>query len=338
MSAGAAPTRLSLAHLPTPLEPARRFSAEMGAADIWIKRDDCTGLGFGGSKARKLEYLMAAARKEGADTIVTFGGVQSNHTRMTAAAARRLGMECHLIIAGSPPAEATGNLLLIRVLGTTITFLSLTPQELTARRVQEAFAAAEEQLMSAGRRPYLIGPGGSTPLGALGYRDAFDELMEQADAAGLTVAHVVVSFGTGGTLAGLLLGNLLAGRPVSVTGISAAPPGMPEGLGVPPIDHLVTGAASLLGREIVLRDGDVRVRYADAGRAYAAPTAEGMEAIRALARSEGIFLDPVYTGKAMAGLLGMCRLKEILPDETVVFFHTGGTPALFAYGGSLLTE
>src|SRR2546426_5274311 len=142
------PSRLSLAHAPTPLEPAPRFSAEMTGTEVWLKRDDCTGLAFGGNKARKLEYLMASAREAGADTVVTFGGVQSNHTRSTAAAARRLGMDCHLILAGSPPDETTGNLLLDRLLGATFTFLSLSPMELTSRKVEEAFSSAEDRLRS----------------------------------------------------------------------------------------------------------------------------------------------------------------------------------------------
>ncbi|HET9480793.1 MAG TPA: D-cysteine desulfhydrase family protein [Candidatus Polarisedimenticolia bacterium] len=328
------PARLRLAHLPTPLEEAARFAADLGGARVWIKRDDCTGLAFGGNKARKLEYLMAAAAAAGADVVVTFGGVQSNHTRSTAAAARRLGMGCHLILAGSLPGEATGNLLLDRVLGATLTFLGLSPAELTPARVQDAFDAVCGDLRGEARRPFVIGPGGSTPLGALAYATAFDELMSQAREAGARVTELVVAFGTGGTLAGLVLGNVLAGRPVRVTGISVAPPGMPESLGVPPVDALVAGAASLIGREAPLAPGDIRVLYDYSGPSYAAPTPGGLEAIHRLARTEGIFLEPVYTGKAMAGLADLCRRGAFARDAGVVFVHTGGTPALFAYGRS----
>ncbi len=322
-------------HLPTPLEPALRFCAEVGIPPLWIKRDDCTGLAFGGNKARKLEYLPAAARTEGADAIVTFGGVQSNHCRSAAAAARRLGMDCHLILAGSPPEETTGNLLLDRILGATMSFLSLSVAELTPARLQEAFQAAEERLRGNGRRPFRIPPGGSSPLGCLGYLRAFEETARQARDAGLRPSHILCAYGTGATLAGLVLGNVLAGRPVEVIGVSVAPPGMPEGLGVPSVEALVHGAASLEGRQVSLRPGDVRIRFEWAGRGYGVPTTEGIEAIRALARTEGIFLDPVYTGKAMAGLLGMVRSGEIGPTSTALFFHTGGTPGLFAYGRSL---
>ncbi|MFQ5701295.1 MAG: 1-aminocyclopropane-1-carboxylate deaminase/D-cysteine desulfhydrase [Acidobacteriota bacterium] len=325
------PRPLNLAHLPTPLEPIPRFSSEIAGRKVWIKRDDCTGLAFGGNKARKLEYLLASAREAGADVVITFGGVQSNHTRSTAAAARKIGMDCDLVLAGSPPGEVEGNLLLNRVLGATLTFLSLRPEDLTPGAVAAALASAEERLRGKGRRPYTIGPGGSTPLGTLGYRAAFDEMLSQARSLALKVDHVLVAFGTGGTLAGLVLGNVLAGRPVRVTGISVAPPGMPDSLGVPPVRVLVEQAAALLGLPIDLAEDDVRIIHDYAGRAYAVPTTQGTEAIRALARTEGIFLDPVYTGKAMAGLLGMCRSAEIGPDQTTVFFHTGGTPALFAY-------
>jgi len=332
------PERIHLAHAPTPLERAPRFSSEMTRTNVWIKRDDCTGLAFGGNKARRLEFLMAAARQAGADTVITFGGVQSNHARSTAAAARKLGMDCHLILAGSPPDDTTGNLLLDRVLGATFTFLSLAPQELTPRRVEDAFEAAEERLRAKNRRPFRIGPGGSTPLGVLGYRRAFDEILEQARGFGVTVTHLVTAFGTGGTLAGLVLGNILSGRPVSILGVSVAPPGMPDSIGVPPVRELVEQASALLGQRVTPDAGDINITYEYAGRAYALPTTEGNEAIRSLAHTEGVFLEPVYTGKAMAALIDLSRKGSFGlddPDANVVFLHTGGTPALFAYSRSL---
>ena len=322
---------LDLAHLPTPFEHAARFSAEITSRQIWIKRDDCTGLAFGGNKARKLEYLMAAARAAESDAVITFGGVQSNHTRMTAAAARRLGLDCSLILAGSPPETMDGNLMLNRILGATLTFLSLAPHELTPEVVARALEAERVRLQSKGRRPFVIGPGGSTPLGVQGYRRGFEEIMRDARERNITVDRIVVAFGTGGTLAGLVLGNVLAGRPVRITGISVAPPGMPEALGVPPLRALVEEGARCAGSEISLRDDDIQVLYDYAGPAYAAPTTEGLEAIRSFVRTEGIFLDPVYTGKGMAGLIDLCRRNLIAADERTVFIHTGGTPALFAY-------
>ncbi len=331
----AGPPRLKLAHLPTPLEPARRLSEELSGAGLWIKRDDCTGLAAGGNKARKLEYLMAAARDAGADTIMTFGGVQSNHARMTAAAARRLGLDCHLLLAGEPPSEITGNLLLDRLLGATVRFLSLTIADLTAERVEREFAEEEDRLTAAGRKVFRIAAGGSTPLGAVGYCAAFDELLEQVRRESLDPARIIVPFGTGGTLAGLILGNILADRPAKVTGISVAPPGMPESVGIASLADLVIDAANLLGREIELRPGDLHILYEYSGRAYGAPTGACLEAIHLAARAEGILLDPVYTGKAMAGLIDLCRKGEIAPGETAIFLHTGGTPGLFPYAKAL---
>jgi D-cysteine desulfhydrase family pyridoxal phosphate-dependent enzyme len=329
------PARLTLAHLPTPYHPLPRFSREIAGRDVWIKRDDCTGLAFGGNKARKLEFLMAAARAAQADTVVTFGGVQSNHTRSTAAACRQLGMDCHLLMAGSPPDEVTGNLLLNRLLGASLTFLSLGLEELNPMRVEEAYVAAEDRLRAQGRRPFRIGPGGSVALGVLGYRAAFDEMMQQARAAGTIPSRIVVAYGTGGTLAGLMLGNILAGRPVRITGVSVAPQGMPESLGVPPVADLIAAAAALAGEKVDVRSDDVEILWDHAGRAYAAPTTEGLEAIRSLARTEGIFLDPVYTGKAMAALIALVLQDRAGAGGPLAFVHTGGTPGLFAFQGAL---
>ncbi len=329
------PSRISLAHLPTPLEPAPRLSGRLKGIDVWIKRDDCTGLAFGGNKARKLEYLMASARTAEADTVVTFGGVQSNHVRSCAAAARRLGLDSHLLLAGAAPRSETGNLMLDRLLGAEVEFLELSLPELTAERVARAYDEAEERLRSRGRKPFRIAPGGSTGLGCLGYRAAFDEILDQARSAGIDVTHIITAYGTGGTLAGLILANILAGRPAIVTGISVAPPGMPGSLGVPTVESMIEEAAGHLGRRISIRPGDVRILYEHAGRAYGSPTAESIDAIRTLARTEGLFLDPVYTSKAMAGLLSLCQQGEVKAGESVIFLHTGGTPALFAYAEAL---
>jgi 1-aminocyclopropane-1-carboxylate deaminase/D-cysteine desulfhydrase-like pyridoxal-dependent ACC family enzyme len=250
---------------------------------------------------------------------------------MVAAAARRLGMDCHLLVSGSPPDEVTGNLLLDRILGATLTFLSMSAAELTPQRVEEAYGAAEERLRSMGKRPFRIAPGASTPLGVMGYRRAFEEVMAQAAGQSFAPDRLVVAVGTGGTLAGLVLGNILAGRPCRITGISIAPAGIPEALGVAPAEELVREGAALLGRDVTAKPGDIDISYAYGGRAYAVPTPEGIEAIRALARAEGVMLDPVYTGKAMAGFLDLCRGGQIAPAEQVVFMHTGGTPGLFAY-------
>jgi len=340
--------RLLLALLPTPLEAAPALSRKIGI-EILIKRDDLTGLALGGNKARKLEYYTADAKARGADTLVTFGGLQSNHARMTAAAAAKAGLACHLLLGGVEPRESDGNLLLDRLLGAQLEFLGLTPAELNARRVEEAFAASETRLRASGRRPYRIPAGGSAPLGVYAYALAFREMVDQAARMGVTVETILVGFGTGGTLAGLALGNILLGRPARIVGISSAPPGMPASLGIPPVEALIRATIPLLETDPTLewpvapaslRVGapgeEARVDYAYAGMAYGAPTEGSAAAIRETAREEGILLDPIYTGKAMAGLMELARQGGIGGRGAVIFVHTGGSPALFPYAGSLL--
>lgn len=334
--------RLCLAHLPTPLEPAPSLGRSLGI-DLLVKRDDATGLALGGNKARKLEFLLADAREKGADTLLTFGGVQSNHARMTAAAAAHAGLECHLLLGGRKPSRLDGNILLDRLLGAGMEFLGLDPAELTAERVERAFQEAESRLRAAGRTPYRIPAGGSGPLGVTAYALAFREILEQAESAGLEIATIVVAFGTGGTLAGLSLGKWLSGSSVRILPVSVAPPGMPAALAVPPVGELVRGAVETAlaaapggwarsGADLAAGPGpdpsDLEVNYDHSGPAYAAPTEDGAEAIRLAAREEGLLLDPIYTGKAMAGLIRRAR-KGGFGDGSVLFLHTGGAPALF---------
>lgn len=340
--------RIELAHLPTPLDPAPALGRRLGI-DLHIKRDDATGLALGGNKARKLEYLLADARARGADTIITFGAVQSNHARMSAAAAARCGLRCHLLLGGARPAQVQGNLLLDRLFGADTEFLDLTPDELTPERVDRAFAEAESRLRATGRSPYRIPAGGSCALGAIAYALAFRETMDQARRAGLSVESVVAAVGTGGTLAGLALGNALEGHPVRIRGISVAPPGLPEAVGIPPARDLARAGLALLeesglpgiatgaGRpgSVEIDPEDVTVDYAHGGRAYAVPTPESVEAIHLVAREEGLLLDPVYTCKAMAGLIDRARSGTLGRRGSVIFLHTGGAPALFTYVDSL---
>lgn len=341
-------SRIELAHLPTPLEPAPALGRRLGI-DLHIKRDDATGLALGGNKARKLEYLLADARARGADTIVTFGAVQSNHARMSAGAAARCGLRCHLLLAGERPESPQGNLLLDHLFGAETEFLELLPSELTAERVDRAFAEAESRLKGAGRIPYRIPAGGSSPLGAIAYALAFRETMEQARRAGLTVDSVVTAVGTGGTLAGLALGNALEGHPTRIRGVSVAPPGLPEAVGIPPAGELARAGLALIETSglseftpgsvdlscVEIDPEDVAVNYAYGGRAYAAPTRESVEAIHVTAREEGLLLDPVYTSKAMVGLIDGARSGALGRRGTVIFLHTGGAPALFTYVESL---
>ncbi len=293
---------------------------------IFIKRDDCTGLALGGNKTRKLEFLCAEALAEGADTLITAGGLQSNHVRQTAAAANRLGRAGHLMLQRQADwhEEAylrSGNLLLDGLLGASPHF----PPP-GAPRDQEMARLAEE-LRAAGARPYVIPGGGSNPVGGLGYAAAAGEILDQAAAAGVEIGHLVVPSGSGGTQGGLIAGLAVRGAAVRVTGIDVdgQDPGL-EGK----VLAVAEGTAALLGLGQLALSSAVSVAggYSEA---YGKPTEEMLAALRLLAKLEGILLDPVYTGKAMAGLMGMVEKGAFEDDGVVVFVHTGGAPGLFAY-------
>ena len=307
--------RVPLAHLPTPLEPMSRLTEALGGPHLLVKRDDCTGLALGGNKARKLEHLAAEAIETGCDVLVTGGGPQSNHVRMTAAAANRLGMECHVALAGDPPDLASGNLVLDRLLGAHLHFIG--PAE-----YYELEAAIEKlgvELTRDGRRPFVSPIGGASVTGVTAYVHAVDELTTQLD--GRAIDWVVVADGSGGTHAGLLTG---LGDRARVLGVDAGTR--------PDLDV----AVPRLAREAALRTGRPEptaaaiIDHDHFGTAYGAVTDTALEAIRLAGRLEGIVLDPVYTGKAMAGLIAAVRDGRIARDDTVVFWHTGGAPALFA--------
>lgn len=309
--------KVRLAHLPTPFEPLDRLSDHLGGPRVFVKRDDQTGLALGGNKARKLEYLCAEALERGADVLVTGGGHQSNHVRMTAAAANRLGLDAHLVLGGHEPGTFSGNLVLDRVLGATIEFCGADDYY----GVEEAIGAAAARLEREGRRPHLLPIGGASVTGALAYVEAAREVAEQADSMGVSVARVFVADGSGGTHAGLLAG---LGPDVGVVGVDVGTR--------PDLDDYVparaaevadaAGTSGPLGATVVDHD--------HFGDGYGSLTAEGVEALRMTARLEGLILDPVYTGKAMAALIGWVRAGRVGDDEQVVFWHTGGAPALFA--------
>jgi D-cysteine desulfhydrase len=314
------PRRARLAHLPTPLEELPSLSAALGRR-LRIKRDDCTGLGLGGNKVRKLELLAADALALGARTLVTAGALQSNHCRQTAAAAARLGLNCTLLLTGAP-APRTGNLLLDELLGAELVFAEDEPRE-------PALAALRAQLESEGRAPYLIPYGGSNDLGALAYALALEELLDQGPAPEL----ICCASSSGGTQAGLLLGARLLGYRGRILGLSVDPP-------APALAELVaslaTAAASRLGVDERFRADEVEVEDRFLGGGYGVVGALEREAIRQVAREEGILLDPVYTGRAMGGLLALLEAGE-LRERDILFWHTGGAPALFASGEALLT-
>lgn len=316
--------RIPLAHLPTPLEHARRLGDALRLPSLYVKRDDCTGLAMGGNKARKLEYLFAEARAQGADVVLTAGGVQSNHARMTAAAACKLGMQAVLFLTEPAPPAAQGNLLLDRLFGAEVRFVP----GVTLLQLDEKMQAAADEIRARGRSPYIIPIGGSTPLGCMGYVSAVEELAEQARGLGLRIDAMVAATGSTGTLAGLQLGARRSLPDTRVYGISVSPS---ADAGRRKCAGIVSEAARLLGMDWSPGPGEIVIYDEWLGPAYGVPTEAGMAAIDLAAKTEGYLLDPVYTGKALAGLRGLAERGELRGEETVVFWHTGGAPALFAF-------
>lgn len=315
--------RYRLAMLPTPLEEAPRLSSEVGVR-VLMKRDDLTGFALGGNKARKLEFLVADALAKKADMLITGGGPQSNHARMTAAAARKIGMDAVLVFFGSRPPEANGNLLLDELLGAELIYAN-TDDKNETDRVLERIA---DERRARGRNPYLIPVGGSTVLGAISYILAMGELLSQLDAMRAKADWIVITTGSCGTHAGILAGTKYYGSPAPVYGITVSRPAVECR---ERIANLVSRTCEFLGKPLELEPGDIIVDDKYLGECYGAPTPEGHAAIRKVAQLEGIFLDPVYTGKTMAGLIDLVARGEIERGSTVVFWHTGGVPGLFGH-------
>ena len=329
--------RYRLAALPTPLHELPRLREALGGSRrsprILIKRDDLTGLAFGGNKARKLEFLVGDALRQGASVLVTSGAVQSNHARMTAAAARAAGMEAALVLtaeSASPPIQ--GNLLLDHLLGAAIHFIPSNPDPRIAIGDEEAAKVAEVTgaLRARGERPYVIPVGGSGAVGVLGYVTATLEIAGQLLEMGESPVRLYYASGSRGTQAGLTLGAKLYGVPCRLCGIAVSG-GEPEKTAR--ARRIANEAAELLGTPTRVREEDLTTDQEYLGTGYGIPTAGSVEAIRLLAQTEGIFLDPVYTAKAMAGLIDHVRRGLIPPGESVLFLHSGGTPALFAHAG-----
>jgi L-cysteate sulfo-lyase len=317
--------RSRLIHSPTPLEPLVALSRHLGGPSILVKRDDCSGLALGGNKNRKLEFLVGEALAAGADTLVTAGGVQSNHCRQTAAAAARHGLRCELVlsrnVASNHPAyDRTGNVLLDRMFGAGLNFV---PRDIDWGTELDKVA---ETVRRGGGRPFVIPIGGSTPTGALGYVACAQELLQQATALSRVIDAVVHCSGSGGTQAGLLVG--LRGSGIPVIGISCAAP-RAEIAGL--VLDLAQRTAAKLGLPADFVGEDVKVVDDYVGPGYGVPTPGMIEAVDLCARLEGLLIDPVYTGKAMAGLIGLVRGGRFKATDSVIFVHTGGVPALFAY-------
>ncbi len=311
---------------PTAIEKLAHLSAHLGGPEIWIKRDDQTGLTGGGNKTRKLEFLVAEALAQGADTLITQGAVQSNHCRLTLAAAVREGLKCRLVleqrVAGSYRPDASGNNFLFDLLGVEAVTVVDAGTDMTA-----AMDKIADDLAAAGRRGYVIPGGGSNPLGALGYVACAEEILAQSFDMGLSLDHIVCASGSAGTHAGLLVGLLGCNAQLPLTGINVRRARLEqEGA----VHALAERTAALLGLPSVPRE-TVTALDRWVGPGYSIPTEEMVEAVRLLARLEGVLLDPVYTGKAMAGLIGLAREGAFKPGERVLFVHTGGSPALYAY-------
>jgi D-cysteine desulfhydrase family pyridoxal phosphate-dependent enzyme len=307
--------RVPLAHLPTPLEAMDRLGAALGMdpGALWVKRDDCTGLAGGGNKARKLEYLCADAIAQGCDTLVTGGGRQSNHVRMTAAAANKLGLQCTIVLSCDEPPQPSGNVVLDLVMRPEIVWAG----PLSYYECEDAIGVTCDRLRDAGRVPYRMPIGGASPVGALGYVTAADELRGQLDDIGL----VVTADGSGGTHAGLAAGF---GDHAKVWGVDVgARPDLDEQVPKKAIE-----AAALAGR--AAPTGLAVVDHDHFGDDYGSPTESGRDAVDLTARMEGLVLDPVYSGKAMAAFMSARRDGRVAADQRVVFLHTGGLPALFA--------
>jgi L-cysteate sulfo-lyase len=322
--------RIRLGHFPTPLEPMDHLSRLLGGPRLWIKRDDCTGLSTGGNKTRKLEFLMAEAVAQKADVVITQGATQSNHARQTAAAAARLGMRCHILLedrTGDTAFDYTqnGNVLLDHLHGATV---ERRPGGSNMQAEMEAVAA---KLADAGQRPYVMPGGGSTPLGAVGYVNAALELVNQSAERGLRIDHLVHATGSAGTQAGLVVGLQGLNSKMRLLGIGVRAPrdrqeAMVHELGCRTWDLM--GLRGQLPREAVVANCDY------VGPGYGVPTPGMVEAVTLLARTEGILLDPVYSGKGMAGLIDLVRKGHFEKHENVVFLHTGGSVALFGYTGT----
>ncbi len=319
------PPRISLAHLPTPLEQLPRLSATLDI-ELWVKRDDQTGLALGGNKTRKLEYLLAEAQAQGADTLITTGAPQSNHCRQTAAAAVRGGFRAVLVLGGTGIREVTGNILLDHLLGAEIVWAGELSRD-------EAMAATAERERAAGHTPYVIPLGGSNAIGAAAYAAAVVELAEQLQARQLPpFDRIVFASSSAGTHAGLLVGVAYQGWTTQVLGISVDED-KPTLTGN--VARIANDCATLLGLDMRFNAEDIQANTDYLGAGYALMGAPEREAIRLFAQQEALLVDPVYSGRAAAGLIDLCRQRVIAAGERILFWHTGGAPAIFAYHAEL---
>jgi len=322
--------RVSLAHLPTPLDHAERFSKILGGPDIWIKRDDMTGLAFGGNKTRQLEYVFADMLAKGADTLVAGAYTQSNWCRQMTAAAKKLGLDISLILLhGEKGPALQGNLLLDHLMGADVTVIDLPTME----EIQPHLNAKADELRKQGRKVYVIEPLGvdSLAIGALGYVGAALELDRQFDERGIAPSHLYLC-GANMTPAGMALGFKVLGRPIKLVNIAPIKWSMPRNQD---IARIANATAELLGLDQRIEANEIESHDDYIGERYGVVTVASNEALQLLARAEGIILDPVYSSKAFAGLIDHIKRGRLTSDDGVLFIHTGGMPALFAYADDL---
>ena len=323
--------RVALAHLPTPLEFMPRLTKHLGGPEIYVKRDDCTGLATGGNKTRKLEFSMGQALAEGADTIITVGAIQSNHVRQTAAAACKLGLDCEVLLEhriGDPSETYTnsGNLFLDKIFGANLR------EYPGGTDFDAAMAAVADEVRAKGRKPHTIPGGASNAIGALGYVSCGVELLQQCDEQNLAFDHMVLATGSAGTHAGLAVGLRASGSNLPMLGIGV---NAPQAVQEERVYRLALETAECVGEsDCVVRD-DIVADCNYIGTGYGKPTQSMNEAILMLARLEGLLFDPVYSGKALAGMIDYIRQGRFTSGQRIVFLHTGGSAGLFAYSDTI---
>ena len=321
--------RFPLAQLPTPIEKLKSLSRELGGPELLIKRDDQTGLALGGNKTRKLEFLVGEALEQGADTLVTAGAAQSNHCRQTAAAAAKAGLRCELLLNGTKPKSSNGNLLLDELLGARIHWVQRSERDAKLSKIPD-------ELRKQGGKPYVIPVGGSNGVGATGYVLAMMELAEQLNGLNRRIDRIVFASSSGGTQAGIVAGAKVIGFNGKLHGVSIDRDDSESAIYQRELADIANETAKYVGFNAHFTASDFSVAYDYLGGGYGVVSDLEREAIRLLASCEGVILDPVYTGRAMGALLDLIRKKAFRSNETVLFWHTGGAPALFAYAEDLV--
>ena len=315
--------RLELAKLPTPLDRVENLGKSLGNLDLWFKRDDLTGFGLGGNKVRSLEYLAADAMKVNSNILITGGSPGSNHVRTTMAVAAHLGLKGVAVLSGTRPSKANGNLLLNQLLDAKLVFTGNPDRSYIDNYIEDE----AERLRGKGESPYMIRRGGVSSLGCIGYVSAAVEICSQLQSLNLNPDILLCATGCGVTQAGLLVGFKLMGLNCRLYGITVS---RSRDECIAYIKQLINETEDVLGLDSRVKNDEIFVFDEYIGEGYSVPTSEGIDAIRLVAQTEGIFLDPIYTGKAMAGLTDLLKKDLIGSDNTVIFLHTGGSPSIFS--------